>query len=138
MMIDCPQEQLGAVFKNLKQNENNFKVYLKKDVPEYFHFSNHPLISPILIIADPGWSLQKGKLKTLVYGAVSKGNHGYDNFHLDMHGIFYAAGPSFKKEYRCGTIWNIDIYPLLCKILGIFPRQNIDGKFERIGFILKN
>ena len=138
MMIDCPQEQLGAVFKNLKQNENNFKVYLKNDVPDYFHFSNHPLISPILVVAEPGWSLQKGELKSLVYGTVSKGNHGYDNFHLDMHGIFYAAGPSFKKEYRCGTIWNIDIYPLLCKILGIFPRQNIDGKFERIGFILKN
>jgi len=137
MMIDCPEEQLGAVFKNLKQNEHNFKVYLKNEVPDYFHFSNHQLISPILLIAEPGWLLKKAELKTSVFGTVTKGDHGYDNFHIDMHGIFFAMGPAFKKGYRTGTLRNIDIYPLLCKILGIFPRQNIDGKFERIGFILR-
>ena len=35
------------------------------------------------------------------------------------------------------TIWNVDINPLLCKIFGISPRANIDGKLERIEFILK-
>ncbi|MBS3945154.1 MAG: alkaline phosphatase family protein, partial [Melioribacter sp.] len=67
----------------------------------------------------------------------SKGNHGYDNNHLDMHGIFLAIGPNFKNGYRTGTVWNIDIYPLLCKIFNISPRSNIDGKAERIEFILK-
>lgn len=43
-------------------------------------------------------------------------------------------GPAFKKGYRTGTLWNIDIYPLLCEIFDIMPRQNIDGKLERIGF----
>ncbi len=136
MMIDCPEEQQGAIFKNLKQNEKNFKVYLKNEVPDYFHFSNHPLISPIVVIANRGWSLKKGELKAVVYGTVSKGNHGYDNFFLDMHGIFFAMGPAFKSGYRTGMLQNIDIYPLLCKIMKIFPRQNIDGKLERIGFIM--
>ena len=111
-------------------------VYLKNEVPDYFHFSNHPLISPIVVIANRGWSLKKGELKAVVYGTVSKGNHGYDNFFLDMHGIFFAMGPAFKSGYRTGMLQNIDIYPLLCKIMKIFPRQNIDGKLERIGFIM--
>ena len=69
--------------------------------------------------------------------SYSKGNHGYDNHQTDMHGIFIAQGPNFRKEYNTGTLWNIDIYPMLCKIFDIEPRTNIDGKLERIEFILK-
>jgi hypothetical protein len=54
-----------------------------------------------------------------------------------MHGIFIANGPIFKKGYKTGTLWNIDIYPLLCKVFNIAPRSNVDGKLERIEFILK-
>jgi hypothetical protein len=54
-----------------------------------------------------------------------------------MHGIFYACGPAFRRGYRTGTLRNIDIYPLICKILGIMPRQNIDGRLERIEQVLK-
>ena len=54
-----------------------------------------------------------------------------------MHGIFVASGPAFKAGYKTGTVWNIDIYPLICKILNISPYQPVDGKLERIGFILK-
>ena len=54
-----------------------------------------------------------------------------------MHGIFVATGSAFKEGYKTGTLWNIDIYPLICEILKISPNQPIDGKLERIGFILK-
>ena len=54
-----------------------------------------------------------------------------------MHGIFLAEGPSFKSNYTTGTLWNIDIYSLLCKIFNIIPRANIDGDLNRIEFILK-
>ena len=82
-----------------------------------------------------GWSLV-GNKKSDWY-ANTKGNHGYDNNHTDMHGIFLATGPAFKSGYKTGTLWNIDIYPLLCKIFDIYPRSNIDGNIERIEFILK-
>jgi len=54
-----------------------------------------------------------------------------------MHGIFYAVGPAFKENYQMGTVENIDIYPLLCKIFNIIPNQLIDGRLERIGYILR-
>jgi len=56
---------------------------------------------------------------------------------MDMHGIFFAMGPAFKKGYHTGTLRNIDIYPLLCRIFDIMPRQNIDGRLESISFILE-
>ena len=138
MMIDCAENLIADIHQKLSENENHYQCYLKNEVPEYFHFSQHPFISPIIIVAEPGWSLIDSGLSKLAYQFRTKGNHGYDNFHLDMHGIFYAMGPVFKNGYHTGTLQNIDIYPLLCKIFNIFPRQNIDGKLERIEFILND
>ncbi len=129
--------EVDAVFNKLKQNESHYRVYKPEDIPEHFHFSNNHLIGDLFVLADPGWSVGTSKDKDRMsdyYG----GNHGFDNSFMDMHGIFYAIGPSFKENYTTGTIENINIYPLLCKIMNIIPRQNIDGKLENISFILKD
>jgi predicted AlkP superfamily pyrophosphatase or phosphodiesterase len=133
MTVDAPKEKFEEVYKILKQNENRYKVYKKNEMPEYYHYKNHPFIGEIILIADMGWSLITNRRSEY----DSKGNHGYDNNHTDMHGIFLAMGPNFKNGYRTGTLWNIDIYPLLCRIFELTPRSNIDGKAERIEFILK-
>ncbi|MCX7797840.1 MAG: ectonucleotide pyrophosphatase/phosphodiesterase [Melioribacter sp.] len=130
--IEPAPQNRKEVFDILKKNENHFKVYLKEEIPDYYHFKAHPFISSIIAIADLGWSFVTGSKKNF----TAKGDHGYDNNQLDMHGIFIAKGPLFKKNYKTGTLWNIDLYPLLCKIFNISPRSNIDGKLERIEFIL--
>lgn len=136
MMIDAPKDALSSIYKTLVKNHKHYQVYWREDVPEYYHFSHHPYISPIVIIAEMGWSLVDNNI--LEYGKtyLARGNHGYDSNRLDMHGIFYAMGPAFKQGYHTGSLWNIDIYPLICKILNIIPNQNIDGDLERIEFIL--
>ena len=57
---------------------------------------------------------------------------------MNMHGIFIANGPAFKSGYKTGTVWNIDIYPLLCEVYKLQSNKYIDGKSERINFVLKN
>ncbi len=138
VMIDPENKNdIELIYQTLKKHDNHFKVYKKEDLPEYFHYSRHPFISPIILIADLGWSLVNDKWLERFKRNKSKGNHGYANYEMDMHGIFIASGPAFKKGLKTGTLQNIDIYPLLCKIFNIQPRSNIDGKLERIGFILK-
>lgn len=134
VMVDPQKGTEKEVYERLKKFENHYKVYYRDEVPEYFHFNNHPFIKHIIVIADLGWSAVSNRRSE----RESKGNHGYDNQQLDMHGIFLAIGPSFKKNYHTGTLWNIDIYTLLCKIFNIYPRTNIDGKLERIEFILNH
>ena len=129
--------EIMNVYLTLKKNEKNYKVYLKNEVPEYYKFSSHPFIWNIILVADIGYSLLTDESIESMKKYFSKGNHGYDHNHLDMHGIFLAIGPSFKKNYKTGSLYNIDIYPLLCKLFNISPRSNIDGKLERIEFILK-
>ena len=138
VMYVLPEEnEIDNIYKKLKSVENHFKVYKRNEIPEYFHFSENPCISDIVLIADPGWSLMTSKDVSKYGNMISGGNHGYDNNTVDMHGIFFAIGPDFKQGYTSGTIENIDIYPLLAKILRIFPNNNIDGKLERIEFLLK-
>ncbi len=136
VMISAADSLVAKIKQRLSENQRHYRVYRREEVPSYFHFSRHPFIPPLIVVADPGWSLIPNHFPG-GYALKARGNHGYDNHYLDMHGIFFAAGPAFKKGYRTGTLRNIDLYPLICRILRIMPRQNIDGKLERIGFILK-
>ena len=123
-----------SVYQSLKNNLTNCSVYKKEEIPDYYHFSKNPFIKDILIIADMGWSLENGEGNKNEY---RKGAHGYSNHQTDMHGIFIAEGKKFKNNFKSGTFWNTDIYPLLAKMFNIQPKNNIDGQLERIEFILK-
>ncbi|MGB9770368.1 MAG: ectonucleotide pyrophosphatase/phosphodiesterase [Candidatus Kapaibacteriota bacterium] len=128
------KDSVEKAYNTLKSFENHFKVYKRNEVQAYYNFSKNPLIGEVVVIPEFGWTVS---FDTSEYTFRVKGNHGYDNHWMDMHGIFIAGGPSFKKGYKVGTIKNIDIYPLICKILNIIPRNNIDGRLERIEYILK-
>lgn len=137
MMIEPLKTPVNIIYDKLKLNKNKFNIYKKHEIPDYYKFKNHPFIYSLLLVADIGWSFVDDKTLDRWNENYSKATHGYDNNHLDMHGIFIASGPNFKKNYKTGTLWNIDIYPLLCKIFNISPRANIDGKLERIEFVLE-
>jgi predicted AlkP superfamily pyrophosphatase or phosphodiesterase len=122
-------------YQLLKKHARHVRVYKKQEIPDYLHFRNHPFIAPIVIVPDAGYQIESrpGKRK----GYYGKGDHGYDPSLLSMHGIFVAHGPAFKKGFVTGTLKNIDLYPLMCKVLNIYPAAPVDGKLENIEFILK-
>ncbi len=138
MMVQPSDDSVAAVYRRLKENARHFAVYRREEVPAYYRFSQNPFISSIVLVAEMGWSLHTTRsAERYRQRHTTGGNHGYDNHHLDMHGVFYAMGPAFKRGYRTGTVRNIDIYPLLCKIFGIIPRHPIDGDLTRIAFVLR-
>ncbi len=134
LLISPKGKNKNEIYARLKNAEHHFKVYLKEEMPEYFHYKENSFIPEIILVADLGWEILSNEAAK---NFDTHGDHGFDNHLLDMHGIFFATGPAFKKGYATGTILNIDVYPLLCKIFQIPPRAGIDGKFERIEFLLK-
>lgn len=134
-MIEPEYEfETKQIYDDLKAAESHYKVYLKEDIPEYLHFSKNNNISSIFVLADLGWILTEGDGK-MPYSLA--GAHGFDNNEIEMQGIFFAAGPAFKENYRIGTVENVDIYPLLCRIFGFEAPSDIDGRIERIECVLK-
>ena len=130
-------DETETIYRRLIEEEENYRVYRKENMPAYWHYSAHPYIMPIIVIADMGWSLTTRPFDPGQGYFATGGNHGYDNKHLDMHGIFYAMGPAFKEGYRTGTVRSIDVYPLIMEIFGLESRSGIDGDLENIRFILR-
>lgn len=107
--------------------QKGVKAYYKADLPAYLHYGTNPRMTDIIIVADPRWIVDlRPDLRS-----YNKGDHGYDWKFRDMHSIFYGEGPSFKQGVEVDSLFNVDVYDIVCKILSISPAPN-DGNPERI------
>ncbi|KAK7152546.1 hypothetical protein R3I93_010693 [Phoxinus phoxinus] len=126
-----PLEDNSTVYKNLSTCHEHMKVYLKNDVPDRLHYKNNERIQPIILVADEGWTIVKhGNLPRL-------GDHGYDNMLPSMHPFLAAHGPAFRKGYKMSSFNSVDLYPLMCHLVGISPKAN-NGSFARVRCALVN
>lgn len=132
------REEKMEIYNLLKKNQKGYTVYLKENFPQHYHYRYNAFLGDVIAVADLGYSfIRTEKELRKVQKRKPQGDHGYDNHAMDMHGILFGSGPAFKKNYRCGTMQSIDVYPLVCEILGIVPNQKIDGALERISPLLK-
>ncbi|XP_061567550.1 ectonucleotide pyrophosphatase/phosphodiesterase family member 7-like [Cololabis saira] len=122
--------RLEKVYNALKGGHPNLHVYKKEEMPEYLHFSNNDRILPIILWADTGYVIN-GYLPV----QWNKGEHGFDNRELEMKPFFRAVGPAFQKNLQVGPFETVNIYPLMCHILGIRPEVN-DGRLENVRHLL--
>ncbi|KAM9391632.1 ectonucleotide pyrophosphatase/phosphodiesterase family member 7-like [Pholidichthys leucotaenia] len=120
-----PKEgKLEQVYNALKGAHPHLHVYKKEELPERLHFSKNDRILPIILWADPGYVING-------YFPVqfNRGEHGFDNNEMDMKPFFRAVGPAFRKNLEVGPFETVNIYPLMCHILGIQPEVN-DGHLD--------
>lgn len=114
----------------------HLRVWKHGEVPEELCYGTSPREGDLIVCPDLGWQFETKP-------ATYKGAHGYDCKELEMMVPFRAVGPDFKVAYEApftegerSAFRNIDLYPLLCELLGIQPAP-VDGKLERIRNILK-
>ncbi|KAG9350296.1 hypothetical protein JZ751_026650, partial [Albula glossodonta] len=120
-----PKEgMLDKVYKALKGAHPNLHVYKKEDMPGRLHYSNNPRILPLILYADPGYVING-----LFPVQFHNGEHGFDNQALDMKPFFRAVGPDFRKNLVVGPFETVNVYPLMCHLLGITPETN-DGSLD--------
>ncbi len=110
----------------------NVQAWKRNTVPERFHYGTNPRVTDFIVLADSSWTLSWLPAPPSFTG----GSHGYDNRNTDMHAIFYAFGPAFRKGFSQPTFENIHIYPLICEILGLKPAKT-DGNLKKVADMLK-
>ncbi|XP_048358797.1 ectonucleotide pyrophosphatase/phosphodiesterase family member 5 isoform X2 [Sphaerodactylus townsendi] len=115
--------QLDAVFSALVKAHPHMTVYKKEDIPYRLHYRHSSRIQPILAVADEGWEILQNRSDHFELG-----NHGYDNILPDMHPIFLAHGPAFRKNVSKQTMESTDLDPyfttpegMLDDVYGQFP-----------------
>ena len=111
-------------------------VWKKGEVPEEFCYGTSDRVGDLIVSPDLGWQFEFAPSR-------NHGTHGFDPRETDMMVAFRAVGPNFKKRYNApftegeqSAFRNIDLYPMLCKLLGIEPAP-VDGRLERIEKILR-
>lgn len=134
---DGKTEEIFGKINNIK----NLTCWNKKDIPARFNYQDSPRIAPIICLADEGWIVTNHKryddwLDDIIDITKPRGAHGYDNNLVSMRAIFLAHGEAFKKNYIAEPFENIEVYNLMCKILGLKPAKN-DGDFEKIKMVLR-
>ncbi|KAL7055574.1 hypothetical protein AAHC03_023003 [Spirometra sp. Aus1] len=65
-------------------------------------------------------------------GETPFGMHGYDNSFREMHPFLVASGPGIRKTSGIQEFHQVDIYPLICSLLGLQRPNVIDGRIDRV------
>jgi predicted AlkP superfamily pyrophosphatase or phosphodiesterase len=99
------------------------QCWRRQDVPPRWHYGRHPRVPPIVCQADVGWELttRADRERTGTRGA-----HGFAPEAPQMRAVFVADGPDFAGGVRMPAFDNVDVYPLLMRLLGV-PAQPNDG-----------
>ena len=126
---------VDSLYNRLKQVEH-LNVWTHGEVPAYLNYGTSNRLGDLIVSPDLGWQFNFAPSR-------NHGTHGFDPTETDMMVAFRAVGPDFKEGYEApftegekSAFHNTDLYPLLCKLLGVKPAP-VDGKLERIQKILK-
>ena len=126
---------VDSLYNRLKQVEH-LNVWKHGEVPAYLNYGTSNRLGDLIVSPDLGWQFNFAPSR-------NHGTHGFDPTETDMMVAFRAVGPDFKEGYEApftegekSAFHNTDLYPMLCKLLGVKPAP-VDGKLERIQKILK-
>ncbi len=122
----------AEVLKVLLAPHPHLQCWRKRDIPARFHYGRNPRVAPIFCLPETGWRLGTRDFKPT---QPELGAHGYDNASPEMLAIFVASGPAFRSGVSLPTFDNVDVYPLLARLIGVKPAPN-DGDLSGVASAL--
>lgn len=141
------KKDVVPTFEALKKDASDFDVYAPGGivldsgrvigglVPDRWHYSGADdrfgRIGDILLVSH------FPKVFNLRKRRIVPGMHGFDNAIAEMGATFYAWGPAFKPNQKIGSFENVNVYPMIARILGLTITSAIDGSVEVLGGTLK-
>ena len=128
-MLKPMEGKTEEVYRALKENEENYRVYKKEDLPQKYGFTNHYRIPEIIMIADVGYTITNRTF--FEQRGLIAATHGYDHEAPEMRTIFMVSGPSFTPGKTVPAFLALNLYELMAHLLDVEPAEN-DGKLIQI------
>lgn len=130
------QKDIKSTYKALKAEAKDYKVYLSKNIPKAWHYNKsndtYNRVGDLILVP------QLPKVFNINNNQPDAGQHGFDPSIADMHAIFYAWGPNFKSGLKIPSFENVNVYPLIVRILGLNYTHEIDGKEKILKHALRD
>jgi len=137
-LLYAPNEQAAnAAYQKLKAASSEFMVYRRANVPAELHFNSNPREGDPVIVARGPYAIRaEAPPPGIEDRAPLLGNHGFDPFMMpSMKAIFYAEGPDIRRGVKLKSFENVNVYPLIVKILGL-DSPPVDGSLNVLSGIL--
>ncbi len=134
------QGKTDEIYSKIKSLEHT-TCWKKGNLPARLHYNDGKRIAPIICSSDEGWITTTHKrwddwYQDLDDTSRPRGAHGYDNKYQEMQATFIAHGAAFKKGFVAEPFENVEVYNVMCKILGIKPAKN-DGDLRSVSGMLR-
>lgn len=114
--------QDAALASALLKPHAHMQCWRKEKLPKRFHYGRNPRVPAFICLAETGWQISDRVPKP----GFSGGAHGFDPRAPEMRALFIASGPDFRRGKRLRVFDNVDVYPLIMKLLKLPPQPN-DG-----------
>jgi predicted AlkP superfamily pyrophosphatase or phosphodiesterase len=125
-------------YESLLGASDTFKVYRRSQMPSYLHFDSNPREGDPIIVPTGAYSIVAHDPNANGGTRLPpRGGHGYDPRQMPtMKAIFFAAGPDIRAGVTVASFDNVDVFPLIAKILELRIGP-IDGNLRTLQGILK-
>lgn len=137
--INRREQVYAALKKAIDSGHYRIKLYRREDVPPAYGYSRNSNIGDILIEPEPGYNVRVNcsHHDDATMEPFHSSSHGMNPNHWTMRSILVMKGPAFKQKYKVDVVANnIDLYPLMCHILGLLPAPN-NGSLLHMFEVLK-
>jgi alkaline phosphatase D len=114
-------------YQKLKAADAAFMVYRRENVPAELHFNSNPREGDPVIVARGPYAIRVKAPTDREDRAPTVGNHGFDPYMMpNMKAVFYAEGPDIRAGVVLKPFENVNVYPLIVRILGL-ESPPVDG-----------
>jgi predicted AlkP superfamily pyrophosphatase or phosphodiesterase len=133
-----PKSEAAAekAYQELKIKSDAFTVYRRKRVPAALHYNSNAREGDPVVVANGPYAIRAQAPAD--DRPPEAGVHGYDpRVMKSMRALFLAVGPDIRPGSKLEPFENVNVYPLVAKILGLDAPQ-VDGSLNVLSNILKS
>ncbi|MFT3756897.1 MAG: ectonucleotide pyrophosphatase/phosphodiesterase [Pseudoxanthomonas sp.] len=117
----------AALDQDILGRHDHYECWRKAELPQDWQYGTNPRIPAVVCQVDEGWiAVSSAVIARYRDDKGIRGAHGYDPALPSMQATFVADGPAFRDGVTLKPFDNVDVYPLLARLLGIVPAAN-DG-----------
>jgi predicted AlkP superfamily pyrophosphatase or phosphodiesterase len=123
--------------RRLLGRHDHYACWRKRELPARWHYGSNARTPPIVCQMDEGWDALAAKdVPRRQQLGHARGSHGFDPALASMRAMFIAHGPAFRAGTVLPAFDNVDVYPLLARLLQV-PAQPNDGSLKPLEPALK-
>lgn len=123
LFVDGGGSEARRVRDAINQGLGHVTAYLTEESPARLHYRGNPRIGDVIVLPDSGWAVFPRNDRP----ARGSFTHGWDNQITSMRALFMAEGPGLADATLLEPFENVQVYPLVTRLLGLEPAEGIDG-----------